>query len=194
MSEHIAPNTPIVDKSTPLREKVKILLEKTARSIPKTSRVLDFGCGYGFYFKINPLALGVDGDPNCVDLINSKFQEPKVKLANFLEKLPYPEDQFSYVLAHDVFEHFHLDELKFIVQEIHRILETKGKLVVWVPNEKGFYFSMHAGHKLYVTEKEIFEIAEGFFNVQKSYPEPLPRFIGKYFAHNKEVFVLEKIN
>lgn len=194
MADHIAPNTPIVDKSTPLREKVKILLEKTARSIPKSSHVLDFGCGYGFYFKINTLAKGVDGDPNCVELINREFQEKKVKLANFLEKLPYHDGEFEYVLAHDVFEHFLLDELKFITKEIHRILETRGKLVIWVPNEKGFYFSMHAGHKLYVTDKEVAEVASGYFRVKRNYPEPFPRLIGRYFAHNKEVFILEKID
>ncbi len=154
--------------------------------------MLDFGCGYGFYFKINPLALGVDGDPNCVAQINSNFGEKKVKQANFLEKLPYSDAQFEYVLAHDVFEHFVLEELNFIIREIHRVLDEKGKLVIWVPNEKGFYFSMHAGHKLFVTRKEVLEIAAGLFDVQRNFPEPFPRFIGKYFVHNKEVFILEK--
>ncbi len=194
MSEHIAPNTPKVDKTTPFREKVKVLLEKTARNIPKSHRVLDFGCGYGFYFQINPLAQGVDGDPDCVNLINARYKEKKVKLANFMQKLPYGNGEFDFVLAHDVFEHFHLDELKLITSEIHRILDSKGKLIIWVPNEKGFYFSMHAGHKLYVTSKEVIEIAEGLFKIQENYPEPFPRSFGKYFVHNKEVFILEKID
>lgn len=88
MSDHIAPNTPKVDKTTPLREKIKVLIERTARGVPKSRRVLDFGCGYGFYFQINPLAQGVDGDPDCVNFINARFNDDKVKLANFLEKLP----------------------------------------------------------------------------------------------------------
>ena len=194
MSDHIAPNTPKVDKTTPLREKVKVLIERTARGVPKSRRVLDFGCGYGFYFQINPLAQGVDGDPDCVNFINARFNDDKVKLANFLEKLPYSDSEFEFVLAHDVFEHFLLDELKLIIAEIHRILESKGKLIIWVPNEKGFHFSMHAGHKLYVTQKEVIEISSGLFKVQKNYSEPFPRSLGRYFVHNKEVFILEKIS
>jgi SAM-dependent methyltransferase len=193
---HTVESTPVMEKSSRLKEIIRIhLLEKTARKlIPKDKSVLDFGCGYGFYFKINPLAHGIDGDPNSVDYLNSKYGYEKVKLGNLVETLPFENSTFSWVLAHDVFEHFTFDELVLIMNELYRILESKGKLVVWVPNMKGYIHGMHSGHKLFVDHSIVLELCElTGFQVLKSYPEPFSKIFRAGFTHNKEVFVIGKL-
>src|ERR1043165_243668 len=74
--------------------------ERTLRRLPRTDRVLDLCSGYGFYFKVNPKAKGVDGDRECVATLRRKGHD--VRLANVLNGLPFPDGSFDYVLAHDV--------------------------------------------------------------------------------------------
>jgi len=155
--------------------------------------VLDLCCGYGFYFDINPEAAGIDGDPRCVDPLRARGFD--VTLANVLERLPYPDDRFEWVLAHDVLEHFSFPEVDRIVTEVHRILRPGGRFLVIVPNRKGFDYGVRIdiGHRLFVTASEIGTLARNRFAVQASYPEPHPRWLGAHFTHNKEVFVLVKV-
>jgi hypothetical protein len=80
------------------------------------------------------------------------------------------------------------------MKELHRILEPTGKLVVWVPNMKGYMHGMHSGHKLFVDESIVLKLCElTGFQVLKSYPEPFSRMFRTRFTHNKEVFVIGKL-
>lgn len=169
------------------------IIERTLRKIPKERHVLDLCCGYGFYFLINPLAQGIDGDPSCANYLKKKGII--IPLANILYTLPYKSGCFSYVIAHDVFEHFSMPDLRSIVQEIHRILESSGKLIVFVPNRKGYDFGIriNIGHKTFITKNEIERLIPNLFKIESHYAEPLPRFLGKLFTHNKEVFILKKL-
>jgi SAM-dependent methyltransferase len=192
---HSVESTPVMQQSSRLKEFIRIyLLEKTARRvIPKNDSVLDFGCGYGFYFKINPLAWGIDGDPNSVDFINSKYGTEKVKLADLSGKLPYADLNFSWILAHDVFEHFTYEQLISIMKELSRILKNDGKLVVWVPNKKGYVHGMDSGHKLFVDFNIVKKLcAQTGFEIQQNYPEPFSKNLRESFTHNKEVFIITK--
>ena len=109
---HLVPNTPVMHKPNLVKEFIRVhFIERTARKlVPKNEQVLDFGCGYGFYFKINSKAKGIDGDPNSVQYVNHKYGEQKVILGNLLERLPIEDSAFSRVLAHDVFEHLEFQE------------------------------------------------------------------------------------
>jgi SAM-dependent methyltransferase len=160
--------------------------------VPRGNDVLDLCCGYGFYFDINPRAAGFDGDPSCVAPLRARGLD--VTLGNVLERLPYPDGRFEWVLAHDVLEHFAQDEIDRIAAEVNRILRPGGRFLVIVPNRKGYDFGLRLGigHRLYVTAREIDLFARGRFVVEASYPEPLPRWIGSFFTHNKEVFLLRK--
>jgi len=82
-----------------------------------------------------------------------------------------------------------------LVPEIHRILKENGILLVLVPNRKGFDYGVRIeiGHVLYVTETEINALRTGRFSLKRHYPYPFPRWIGRHFLHNKEVFELKKI-
>jgi SAM-dependent methyltransferase len=178
----------------PLRKLVRTyLLERTLWRLPRDGSVLDLCCGYGFYFVINPRAAGIDADPRAVEQLSRRGHD--VRLGNVLDGLPYPDARFSWVVAHDVLEHFAFGELEKLVPEVHRVLEPGGRFLILVPNRKGFEYGvrMKAGHRLFVTEREVRELARGRFEVEASYPEPLPRWLGRHFTHNKEVFRLRRI-
>jgi len=180
-------------RPSPLRKWLRArVLERTLRRLPRTSDVLDLCCGYGFYFDINPAAAGFDGDPRCVEALRARGLA--VTLGNVLERLPYDDGRFGWVLAHDVLEHFALDELRRVFAEVHRILRPGGRFLVIVPNRKGFDYGLEigVGHRLFVTAAEIAALTRGRFEVEASYPEPLPRWLGRFFTHNKEVFRLRK--
>jgi SAM-dependent methyltransferase len=168
------------------------LIERTLQKLPKSDKILDFGTGYGFYLSINPHAVGIDGDQACIDYL--KERGFNVKQCNVLESLPFENEKFEYVVAHDVLEHFTYKELEVIFGEIHRILKQGGCFLVFVPNKRGYDLGLRtgAGHKLFVTIAEIKNLSKGHFSIKKNYSEPLPRSIGKFFDHNKEVFELIK--
>ena len=167
-------------------------IERTLQKLPKTNSILDLGTGYGFFLSINPNACGIDGDHTSITYLKAKGYN--VQQCDILKKLPFQNSEFEYAIAHDVLEHFTYDELKLIFPEVHRILKSGGHFLIFVPNKRGYDLGLRtgAGHKLFVTDSEIKNLSKGFFLIQKNYPEPLPRGIGKFFNHNKEVFELIK--
>jgi SAM-dependent methyltransferase len=192
--DHLSAGAPKVLPSSRWRTWIRTyLLEPTLRRLPRTDRVLDLCTGYGFYFNLNPKAHGVDGDPECVATLRNRGHQ--VALANVLEGVPYADESFDYVLAHDVLEHFVESELVYLVGEVHRVLAAGGLFLVWVPNRRGYDFGVDVGvgHRLFVTRKEIESLARDRFALMKHYSEPLPRWVGERFVHNKEVFWLRKL-
>jgi len=167
-------------------------VERTLRGLPRTNEVLDLCCGYGFYLTMNPDAKGVDGDP--VSVAQLKQQGYDVAQADVLKGLPYADGQFRHVIAHDVLEHFSMDELMVLMPEVHRVIAPGGQFWVFVPNLKGYNYGVQLdiGHKHYVTAPDIERLRVGLFELERNYAEPLPRKLGKRFTHNKEVFVLRK--
>jgi SAM-dependent methyltransferase len=166
-------------------------IERTLQKLPKSNDILDLCCGYGFYFILNPNAFGVDGDPECAFYVNNRFNK-QIPLVNINNNLPFAKNSFSFVISHDVFEHFEIEQLTRIFSEIYRVLKPKGKLIVIVPNLKGFNLGIKLGigHKTYITEREVNNLIPGLFEIYEHYSEPLSRFLGKFFAHNKEIFIL----
>ena len=155
-------------------------------------KVLDLGCGRGFYFKINPLAYGVDVDAKCITYLQDKGH--KVIQKDIRKELPFSSNFFKCVICHDVLEHLELEEIKNVFLSVYKILETKGIFLILIPNLKGFEYGLktNVSHKYFITPKEIFSISKGIFLIEKHCSYPLPRFIGNYFTHNKELIILKK--
>ncbi len=189
----LLPPAPPARKPNPLLKWVRTyLVERTLWSLPRTDEVLDLCCGYGFYFGINPNARAVDGDPACVQHLRGKGF--RVEQCDILQRLPYGDGAFRHVVAHDVLEHFTFEELRHVLAEVWRVLKPGGRFLVYVPNRKGYDYGLRigAGHRLFVTRAEIDELRRGLFGLRRHFPEPLPRWLGAFFTHNKEVFELVK--
>lgn len=156
------------------------------------NKVLDLGCGRGFYFKINPFACGIDFDVDCVRSLKNKGY--RVIYGDIRNELPFKDNFFKYVICHDVLEHLEKREIEKVFVRVCRILEHGGIFLVLTPNRKGFEYGLrlNAGHRYFITPEEIFLMANGKFTLERHFSYPLPRFIGNHFTHNKEVIVLRK--
>ena len=181
-------------KPSTFREWFRIyFLSGHLRKTGKYRDVLDLCCGWGFYFKINPNARGIDLDRTCVEYLVG--QGYNVRQGDITAGLPFPDDAFDLVLTHDALEHFSLVKVKKIFENVHRILRKDGTFMNIIPNRKGYEYGLKTdcGHRHFITAKEIQDIAGKQFIVVKSYPYPFPRIIGQYFTHNKEVVILRKV-
>jgi SAM-dependent methyltransferase len=185
--------SPAANRPNPLLKWVRTyLVERTLWRVPKNDKVLDMCCGYGFYFSINPRAHGVDSDPACIEYLRQRGIS--ARQCDVLKDFPYDDGQFEYVIAHDVLEHFVVEELEILLANVHRVLKSGGVFLVFVPNRKGYDYGVRigVGHKLYVTAREISNLCRRRFTIRRNYAEPLPRWMGRFFTHNKEVFELVK--
>jgi len=156
-------------------------------------RVLDLGCGWGFYFDINPEAYGVDLDDACIVYLQSRGY--KAIKADITQRLPFAEGSFECIVCNNVLEHFELSDTQAILQEVHRLLAPQGMFVILIPNRRGYDFGCctNAGHKHFITPKEISELSKSRFRLLSHYSHPFPHSVGEYFTHNNEVMWLQKI-
>lgn len=92
------------------------LVKKFANSLGKpfdhrTSKFLDFGCGWGRYLRIfrkdfDPENMfGVDVDPSVLDVCKQSHVLGKLHKIEPVGNLPYPNDFFDCVIAYSVFTH-----------------------------------------------------------------------------------------
>lgn len=183
-----------VNKSSKIKEFLRIYFLSAPLWHTKgfKDRVLDLGCGWGFYFKINPFAYGIDFDADCVEYL--KRLGYKLVQGDMRNHLPFEDNFFKCVVCHDVLEHLQIEDIEKVFIRVHRILEPEGIFLILIPNRKGFEYGLriNSGHKYFVTPEEIFLLGKGNFNIERHYSYPMPRFIGNHWTHNKEVIILRK--
>lgn len=127
-----------VDPAFALRS--RYILNTIARS--KSKKILDAGCGRGFYVKLFTLVPGVEEikgfDINTSYLAKAKLltkNDNRVELIKTsIYKLPYEDNYFDCVVCSEVLEH--LEDDARAVRELYRVLKPQGRLVVSVPHIK----------------------------------------------------------
>lgn len=110
-----------------------------AADIQPGQRVLDVGCGTGYFARAIAaavgragLVLGVDPSPSMIDFArrkaasvpNGQFQ------VGAAEALPFPSDHFDVVVSSLVLHHLPEDGRLRALQEMRRVLRPGGKLLV----------------------------------------------------------------
>jgi len=78
---------------------------------------------------------GVDINDFRIDYAHKFFETLKVDLES--EKLPFDDKEFSLVVCNQVFEH--LKNIDNPLEEINRVLESKGLFLIGTPNLSNFY-------------------------------------------------------
>lgn len=96
-------------------------------------RLLDAACGAGVWAAaasyLNKEVVGIDVTEKYLNVakdINSKFGRKNLKLIiGYLEKLPYPDKYFDYVVCYDAWMYTNRHKS---LQEMYRVLKSDGKI------------------------------------------------------------------
>lgn len=116
---------------------VQFYLKMVLSRKPKIERILDIGCGYG-YFLMACLEKGIP-EVYGVDISNSAIQktqtlkDAKISQLDFSkEKSSFQSEFFDVVTAIDVIEH--VEDEDFFVKEVYRVLKPGGIFFFITPN------------------------------------------------------------
>ncbi len=118
--------TPVVDVSA------KLVLENTKKM--EGARLLDIGCGYGFFLKkMAQVGWHVEGIEVSKPGRDYARQELGLRIhAKLLEAMAFPSEHFDAVTLFYVIEHVHDPAL--VLNEVYRILKPNGMLLVRWPH------------------------------------------------------------
>lgn len=171
--------------------------DKSSIKNTENTRVLDFGCGSGYFIgelqnKI-PNSYGIDMSDEAIDFGKSKG----VKNLSVLKenKIDFPNNYFDYVFSMDVLEH--LEDEKWAIEEISRVLKVNGKFVIMVPaymflwgvqDEVAHHYRRYTLKKLtkLVMKNGNFQIKKSsYFNTFLFLPIALIRIISRIFNLKK---------
>lgn len=115
-------------------QKRNYLLEAIVKvfSFEEKGNVLDLGCGRGMY-SIELHKMGFKVTAADFNEENFKFHgQIKFKQCNLLEKLPFSDSSFDYLIFLETIEH--LERPFDIIEELSRVLKPNGMLIVSTPN------------------------------------------------------------
>ena len=109
--------------------------------LTQNDRLLDIGCGRGEVViqaaRQGIEAVGVDYADAAIDLANQALRvqpKPVKKKAKFMlmnaKALMFPDEHFTVVVLTDVVEHLYDYELNQVMNEINRVLVSRGRLII----------------------------------------------------------------
>lgn len=104
--------------------------------------MIDYGCGMGVSTRLlnqhAKFVYGVDASQQAVEIAIDK----SIDLKNVEFRLnpglsvPFENGTIDCVYSNDLLEHLHPADLKFHLEEIHRILKDGGKYLFWTPGSE----------------------------------------------------------
>ena len=144
-------------------------------------RVLDIGCGHGWYcfrlidkWNFEGNIIGVDISEHNISIFKSEIEKRRIadrlcaKVAN-AEELPFPDNQFDLVYSTEALEHIESPEKVFA--EASRVLKAGGRLIITTPSGP-----IHRFWRVYfwlpMKIKRLF-VPEKTPEIQKIYDHPL---------------------
>ena len=129
---------------------------------------LDVGCGTGEFLKVVKGSLGVDINEYCVlHCQNAGLNVTQMEA----DVLPFENCLFETIVLENVLEH--IEDPKYLLDEIHRVLKPMGRLIIGVPLQKGY--KMDADHKIFYDSKILKVVLQSYnLDFKKSFEMPLP--------------------
>jgi len=105
----------------------------------KGDRVLDVGCGTGYFLARIEKVLQIDGvgiDFSSESIKKAKrWQKEGLEyLVAEAERLPFEDVSFDYVVCFDVLEH--IEKQEKVLKEMARVLKKKGKILIYTINKR----------------------------------------------------------
>ena len=150
---------------------------------------LDVGCGIGLLLKSgSSKAVGLDINKYNVNQI--KDQGLNAILIPESGIFPVEDNSFSSVIIDQVIEH--LEDPKYVLKEIDRVLSSPGNLIVGLPLERGF--QSDPDHVHFYTPASAIDLIENQTNLfhKKTIYYPLPyRYFGKLLRQQSFYLLFE---
>jgi 2-polyprenyl-3-methyl-5-hydroxy-6-metoxy-1,4-benzoquinol methylase len=163
-------------------------------------RILDTGCGIGSYTYLldKCCTVGIDIDLNALKTAKKYCTNSEFILASVLH-LPFKDETFDVVLMWEVIEYIEKETERSAIQEIHRALSPRARLLLSAPNYHFIYNVMDPDHfflrrqRHFVLEKLVGLISETGFSINqktirggwKTIVAMNIFYLHKYFLHNK---------
>lgn len=121
--------------------KRRIVWEEVSSHIAGTystpdGRALELGCGYGDWLGCMPVSekVAIESNATLADYARRTYGI-QVHEGDVFKMLPDMADSsFDMVLASNFFEHFEVDDVSTLLEEVLRVLKPSGRLVVIQPN------------------------------------------------------------
>jgi cyclopropane fatty-acyl-phospholipid synthase-like methyltransferase len=168
-----------------LEKESKVFQDYYGDKLPENRhlKILEIGCGHGdFIHYLNNEGYlhvsGVDISKDQVALAKSMGIE-NVYRANFLDYLDEHSQQFDFIAALDVLEHFDKCEVFELLEKIYQALKEEGVFLLKVPNASSpFWGRIRFGdftHELAFTKRSIQQVllASNFKNIEVFSVEPV---------------------
>lgn len=117
-------------------------------------RVLDLGCGYGWYtdfFARNGAdAVGVDGSEKMIAIARERYPNLEFSLADIEKPLPFSDGSFDIVFSNQVL--MDIEDADFVISESERVLKHGGVFYFgivhpcfydckWLKDENGYRYA-----------------------------------------------------
>ena len=156
---------------------IKFFKEKGVR------RVLDLGCGTGrhliYLSKKGFEVFGLDASPKALEIsekwLNEEKEKAELQLHRIEHEFPYENGFFDAIISIQVIHHNLMKDILFTINEIERILKSKGIIYITFPRLGG-------GSK--IDSWELKEIEKGTYIPQAGREKGLPHHF----------FTIEEIN
>lgn len=148
-------------------------------------KVLDLGCGYGFftdYFRnIGADAIGIDGSEKMIELARNGYPFTKFFVMDITKPFAFENNQFDVVFSNQVF--MDTEDIDFVFSECKRILKTGGILYYsivhpafydchWQKDENGYRYAK-------VMDKYIkpYQVTQNFWGETEHFHRPLSYYL-----------------
>lgn len=148
-------------------------------------RVLDLGCGYGYYSdyfdSIGANALGVDGSKKMIEIARGRYPSTEFVIADIEKQLPFENESFDIVFSNQVL--MDIENIDFVFSECKRVLKKSGIFwfsIVhpcfydcrWVTDKNGFQSAK-------IIEKYIdcYQITNEFWGETEHFHRPLSFYL-----------------
>lgn len=133
----------------------------------KNQTLLDLGCGFGDYAKIysekGAKVTAIDNSKKEIEHAETlNIPDVKFMVYDIRNKLPFEDSSFDIITSSLVFDH--LEDLKSLFKDCHRILKNKGMMVFSITNPVFFQEKSLVG-KIKILGKKI--IFGDYFNRRK---------------------------
>lgn len=148
-------------------------------------RVLDLGCGYGYYTdyfrSIGADVLGVDGSSSMLEIARSRYPNCSFALCDISEEFPFADESFDLIFCNQVL--MDVESIESVFSECHRVLKPHGLLYwsivhpafydcPWLKDESGFAYAKSISSYL-----EPYSFTNKFWGETEHFHRPLAHYL-----------------